>query len=252
MKRSITLLILLVGGLLPLRALHPERNYAQKPNDLGLAFKELDIATPDGATLRAWHIPAGGTQLAVICHDGEGNMGYLLETARDFHKVGYGVLMFDYRGFGGSSDFTIDTAHFFYGIFQTDLRAVLDYAKENFAQNNLLLYGKGVGAGLALGMGYGFESVKAIVADCPFLTAKQGALKSGKSFDPTGYVGLHDPLNALQTSPRSSLKKIIVVARKNRPWLDVSATGMIKKLQPHLIETLELPEEQRIPGDLAF
>lgn len=237
---------------MPLHALKPERNYALKPNDLGLAYKELDIATPDGAALRAWHLPAAGTQLVVICHDGEGNMGDLLETAREFHQLEYSVLMFDYRGFGGSSDFAIDTAHFFYGIFQTDLRAVLDYAKENFAQNPLLLYGKGIGAGLALGMGYGFEPVKGIVADCPFLTAKQGALKSGKTFDPIGYVGLHDPLNALQTSPRPSLKKIIVVVRKNRPWLDDSAAAMLKKLQPHLIDTVALPEDKRLPSDMAF
>ena len=92
-------------------ALNPSREYKQLPDKYNMIYEEEDVTTSDGATLKAWYFPSTGpktTQLILMCHNGEGNMADYLRKVDQFRTNGYNVVIFDYRGYGKSSDFAID------------------------------------------------------------------------------------------------------------------------------------------------
>ena len=82
--------------------------------------------------MNAWffELPKKSTNWVVISGSGDGNMGDYLEIVNSFISAGYNVCTYDYRGYGNSSDFTIDPDLFIYPQFITDLNAVLDYLRK--------------------------------------------------------------------------------------------------------------------------
>ena len=58
------------------------------------------------------------------------NAGYSILS-----HVGFTVVMFDYRGFGESDSFNIDTKMLYYNEFATDLTAVIQFAKNKYPKN---------------------------------------------------------------------------------------------------------------------
>ncbi|MDO8892171.1 MAG: alpha/beta hydrolase [Sulfurimicrobium sp.] len=82
----------------------PSRRVDATPASVGLSFETLDLATEDGETLAAWFVPAPDPRGTVLYfHGNGGNIGHRVEIVRDFHDLGYNVLIFDYRGYGASS-----------------------------------------------------------------------------------------------------------------------------------------------------
>jgi fermentation-respiration switch protein FrsA (DUF1100 family) len=85
---------------------HP-RTYTTPPSTparLGLAFEDVRLKTADGETLAAWWLPArGATRAVVVLHGNAGNITHRLDYVQPFQRMGYSVLLPDYRGFGASS-----------------------------------------------------------------------------------------------------------------------------------------------------
>ena len=152
MKHCLILLLLCLGTL-PAWALRPSRDYAYTPDSLGLPYRTLTIETPDHARLHSWLIePQNGLNqhtTIVVAEGDAGNMGQLLFHARMLANVGYRVLLFDYRGFGHSSDFAIDQQRLYYPEFATDLRAVLRYARQQFPKERTGIFGFSMGTLMA-------------------------------------------------------------------------------------------------------
>src|SRR5260221_464854 len=110
MKKFI-ILLLLISASSTLFALNPSREYKTKPSKYGMNYKEEKITTKDGATLNSWFFESAKhtTNWIVISGSGDGNMADNIELASQFLSTGWNVCMYDYRGYGASSDFTIDT-----------------------------------------------------------------------------------------------------------------------------------------------
>lgn len=79
------------------------------PSSLGFSFQNLELATDDGARVHAWWIPSqdarGETKMrgaVLVCHGNAGNIERRLGLAEVFARHGFGVLLFDYRGYGKS------------------------------------------------------------------------------------------------------------------------------------------------------
>src|SRR4051812_35668594 len=106
-----------------LMALNPSKEYKSTPDKYGMKFKEEKIKTSDGATLNSWFFesPKKTTNTIVISGSGDGNMADYLELVSQFLSANYNVLTYDYRGYGQSSDFTIDPQTYIYPQFVTDL-----------------------------------------------------------------------------------------------------------------------------------
>lgn len=113
----------------------PEKNYAVTPDSLGLPYKNVTITTPDGVDLNCWMIPSTGVvdkkTSVVIAYPDAGNMSYYLYYAAMLSRNGYTAILFDYRGFGKSTDFKINSKMLYYKEFVTDLETVIKWVKTN-------------------------------------------------------------------------------------------------------------------------
>lgn len=74
------------------------------PGNLGLPFEDVNLDTSDGERLHGWYVPAPDPRGAVIfCHGNAGNIAHRLDYLLMFRRMGYSVLIFDYRGYGRST-----------------------------------------------------------------------------------------------------------------------------------------------------
>ncbi len=216
-------------------ALNPSRTYKQKPEKYNMKYEEKKVKTNDGeAELISWYFPATAktTNLVLIAHNGEGNMADYLQRVNALLGSS-NVVLFDYRGFGESSNFEIDKDMFIYPHFQDDLETMIDHCrKEHVATFNL--YGWGIGAGLSIGIGYNRKEIKKIVADTPFLSMEDLEERFSSWDDPmevpfAGYEKANEPLTAIQSEPGKNLVTVKLIIGSN----DVlySSDDMIKLLK---------------------
>jgi len=80
------------------------RTVSHTPAAIGLAYEPVLLTTADGLRLAGWYIPPPeeGGGVILFCHGNAGNIGHRLDSLRIFHRLGWGVLIFDYRGYGES------------------------------------------------------------------------------------------------------------------------------------------------------
>ncbi len=84
----------------------PGREVTATPATVGLAFEDLRLPVGGaGESIHAWFVPGPddaerGTVL--VCHGNAGTLSDRLDTIQDFHRMGFHVLIFDYRGYGQS------------------------------------------------------------------------------------------------------------------------------------------------------
>ncbi len=216
-------------------ALNPSRTYKQKPDKYNMEYEEVKVKTNDGtAELNVWDFPCKSlktTKLILILHSGEGNMADYLRRVDQF-RSDYNVVIFDYRGYGESSEFEIDNNMYIYPHFQDDVETMIDYCrKQHTATFNL--YGWGIGGGLALGVGYQRNEIKKIIADTPFLSMEDLEERFESWDEPmevpfAGYDKKNEPQYALDNAPGKNLQQIKLIIGSN----DILFTmADMKKLQ---------------------
>jgi uncharacterized protein len=217
MKNILTASILLLFAIQTF-ALNPSRAYKIKPEKYGMMYKEEKIGTKDGATLNAWFFSVPKkvvTNWVVMSGSGDGNMADDLEIASQFLSAGWNVCMYDYRGYGASSEFSIDADTYIYPQFATDLNAVLDYLRKSRAITKFDLYGKNIGAGLSIGVGSQRPETRKVIADGPWTSLEQMKKKLKEKrqqevITPFGYDKKFEPLFGCDKSV-PHLKGVLVI-----------------------------------------
>ena len=126
---------------LVVKANKPEPEYWTRPDSLGLKYVEKTLTTPDKAKLLSWLLPTSSPKpihkTLVIAYAATGNMANCVYYADAFLKAGFDVVLFDYRGFGHSSPFQVDSKQFYYNEFVIDLQTALKTAKQQFPANKV-------------------------------------------------------------------------------------------------------------------
>ncbi|MBP6640912.1 MAG: alpha/beta hydrolase [Bacteroidia bacterium] len=226
-------------------ALNPSREYKQLPDKYNMIYEEEDVTTSDGATLKAWYFPSTGpktTQLILMCHNGEGNMADYLRKVDQFRTNGYNVVIFDYRGYGKSSDFAIDNNMYLYPHFQDDVKAMIDFCRGKYVQA-FNIYGWGMGAGLAMGIGWNRLEIKKIIADTPFLSMED-LEKRFSSWDTpmevpfAGYDKKFEPIYSLDVPPtvlKNGYKQVLLIIGSNDILFKVDDMKALQKKQPKMV-----------------
>lgn len=149
--------------------LSPKKKYKRTPHDSHMTYEKLSITSTNNAVLQAWYFPSAlGDQLMIISHDGVGNMGDYLERVRILVNYGFSVVIYDYRGYGESTDFSINKYQYVYKEFYDDFDAVYNYCEDRF-HHELIAYGWGIGAGISVARGYQKDDIAGIIADEPFV-----------------------------------------------------------------------------------
>ena len=83
--------------------------------------------------------------VALIMHGNAGNMSQRMDTIAMFHRLGYGVLIFDYRGYGRSTGRPSEE-----GLYR-DAVAAWDYLtrQRGIAPGQIVLFGESLGGAVA-------------------------------------------------------------------------------------------------------
>lgn len=149
LKGLLVIYVVLVGSVyLFQRKLQYFPNADPVPLPQGQAFRglqEVELATEDGIRLLSWYWP-GDRPLTLVYFSGNGgNRADRLEWARDFHRLGYGLFLLEYRGYGGNPGTPTET-----GLYR-DAQAALDrLARE--PGRKLAYLGESLGSGVAVEM----------------------------------------------------------------------------------------------------
>ncbi len=125
---------------------YPARSLIADPSNIGLTFEEVSLETADGVELFGWFIPGEGNRGVILfCHGNAGNISHRLESIQLFHRLGLGVFIFDYRGYGLSDG--KPTEH---GTYQ-DAEAAWWYLTKQRRVNpgEIIIFGRSIGGAVA-------------------------------------------------------------------------------------------------------
>lgn len=134
MKTGLAIFFILFSGFI--FAINPKKEYISTPSKYNIEYKEVFINN-NGVQIYAWisepkeNIRKNNAKTIILAYGDYGNMSYYLPYIDFYTKLGFKVISFDYRGFGKSSPFLIDTNELFYNEFALDLKNVISYCKKD-------------------------------------------------------------------------------------------------------------------------
>ena len=139
-----------------------------------MIYKELDVTTKDGYKIETWFYPAqdvpaegaGQSEMLpyktmddsrrptlIICNGDAGNMSYQqISLAYLYAANGINVVTFDWRGFGESSEFEMNTDYLCYTEMLTDFDAVIRAVSKEKIVDRKKIYVMGWSTGAYLAM----------------------------------------------------------------------------------------------------
>ena len=146
MKKIAFIACLLFLGI-KVNAINPSRKYQWTPEDLGLKFQGLKIKVNEKIQLNSWVFTQErtGSPFVIVSNGDAGNMANTLGQAKSFYEAGYNVVLYDYRGFGESSDFEMNKDMMYYDEFYDDLKSTISFVKAKYKTNAVVLYGISMG-----------------------------------------------------------------------------------------------------------
>lgn len=137
---------------------------------LQVPYKTVNIATADGEQLEAWHAiqnPAAAT--VILFHGHSSNKGAVAPEAQQFYKLGYNLLMVDFRAHGASSGSNCSIGHY-----ETrDVTAAYRYIQQQSAQP-IVLWGISLGAATIIkAVADSSLAPSHVIAEMPFASLHQ-------------------------------------------------------------------------------
>jgi fermentation-respiration switch protein FrsA (DUF1100 family) len=109
-------------------------------------MSEIRLHTEDGLDLLAWHRPAAqGRATILYLHGNGGHIGYRGDHVRPFLDNGFGVLLVEYRGYGGNPGRPSEDG------LMSDARAAFAFLDTaGVSPGETVLYGESLGGGVAV------------------------------------------------------------------------------------------------------
>jgi fermentation-respiration switch protein FrsA (DUF1100 family) len=139
-------ILLLLTALQARLVFFPTRDLRATPADAGLVWEELRLRTEDGLGIHAWWVPAEGARGTILfCHGNAGNVGDRIGSILLFHRLGWNVLIFDYRGYGRSEGSPSEA-----GLYRDATAAWAHLtAERGVAPEDIVLFGRSLGGAVA-------------------------------------------------------------------------------------------------------
>lgn len=108
-------------------------------------WEEVAFDTSDGLTLQGWFTPPEAIAPVVIVFNGNaGNRADRLPLGMGLAEKGFGVLLFDYRGYGGNPGHPSESG------LTRDARAATAWVRMRAPDNPLVYFGESLGAAVAI------------------------------------------------------------------------------------------------------
>jgi hypothetical protein len=143
----------------------PARALDAQPRDYGLAADEVRLAASDVVTLHGWWLHGRGKRVLVWFHGNAGNISHRLDNAkRLIDRFGLDILLVDYRGYGLSEGKPDEP-----GLYRDALAMYGEAVRRGFAQNQIVLFGRSLGASVAVEVARQ-KPYAALILETPFLS----------------------------------------------------------------------------------
>jgi len=132
----------------------------------GLAglMEPVKIATADGLTLLSWYHrpPTAGAPLMILFHGNGGTIEIRAAKAKAYIDAGFGVLLLEYRGYGGNPGSPSEA-----GLYADGRAALAFAAAQGVAPDHWIIIGESLGTGVAVQMAVE-QHVAALVLEAPY------------------------------------------------------------------------------------
>src|SRR5262249_17577346 len=127
---------------------------------------EVPLVTADGVHTIAWYSPAhDSAPTLVYFHGNGGSISARHWRVRRAQKMGYGIMIVEYRGFAGREGTPTED-----GLY-ADARAALDWLEAHYISSaTMILYGESLGSGVAVRMA-AERQVAGVILEAPYTSA---------------------------------------------------------------------------------
>ena len=142
----------------------PERTIFQDPGDFGLEFEDVYLTTSDGVRIHGWFVPGSGETTLLWFHGNGGNISHRADNIAGLNKrLGVGILIIDYRGYGLSEGSPDEQGTYL------DAEAAVAHAlsRPDVDPERVVLFGRSLGCAVAAEMAVRHD-VYAVVLESPF------------------------------------------------------------------------------------
>lgn len=141
----------------------PPTGLGETPADRGLAYEEARFATEDGVALSGWYLPSRNRAAVVLLHGAGSTRSAVLDHAAVLAAHGYGVLLVDARGHGGSDGRAMDFG--WYGDLDVGAAVTHLEGRGDVDATRIGAVGLSMGGEQAIGAAGSDERLRAVVAE---------------------------------------------------------------------------------------
>lgn len=143
----------------------PSRELVGSPAMLGLTYRDVWFHAEDGVRLHGWYVPGRIPATLLWCHGNAGNISHRLDNIREIHRrLGLGVFIFDYRGYGRSEGRPSEV-----GLYRDGRAAREALIREGVRAEQMVYFGRSLGAAVAIALALE-ASPAALILETPFLS----------------------------------------------------------------------------------
>ena len=160
---------------------YPVRELTGTPASFGLAYRDVWFQADDGVRLHGWLIPGARPTTLLWSHGNAGNIGHRLDNIREIHqRLGIGVFIFDYRGYGQSEGSPTEA-----GLYR-DARAAREALVRDAGvpSERIVYFGRSLGAAVALELALAHPP-RGLILESPFLSVQAMA---NRTLPGSGYL----------------------------------------------------------------
>ncbi|MBI5408281.1 MAG: alpha/beta hydrolase, partial [Nitrospirae bacterium] len=178
-------------GYLEKRSIYfPLRAIEATPKDLDLDYEDVAVKTKDGVQLSGWFIPAKNPRATILfSHGNGGNISHRMEKINMLSFLNLNVLIFDYRGYGGSMGSPSEE-----GLY-LDAEAMYDYLlnKKGSIPPEIIAYGESLGGAVVIDLA-GKHELGGIIIEGGFTSIKEMAKRLAPFIPPSVIKSKFDSL----------------------------------------------------------
>ena len=177
MKLLLKITVYVVLFLLVIRYLerntlyYPMKEIVTTPGIVGLDYEEVYFKTDDNKRLHGWFIPNDDARFTIIfTHGNAGNISHRIEKIDMLHRLGLGIFIFDYRGYGKSEGRPSEK-----GLYK-DVEAAYKYLtkKRGISGEDIIAYGESMGGVVAIHLAHK-ANVRAVITEEAFTSIRDMA-----------------------------------------------------------------------------